>query len=339
MWGPTFPSTSSPGAFAWNCVTAASVSGPKNPSTETAVRLHAAAGVPAGTTGRDAAKKVPGRKRGLAVDVLGLVIAVVVLASSVHDNAFGTALLDNVAAGAGTVQKALVDQGFKKTVVDHGKQVGIDVEVVERNPAETGFVPQHKRLIVEQTNGILMLHRRLMRDHEHRPASVESRVYWAISDRMSKMLTGTSTPRLARSVTGGELTLGALLARLEEREREIAAQAEGAQERIAELTALLVGFDTAAEEIRIARKTLLELPDPPLPVPLAAKLPDHPAYQQIMAVFAAADAPLRARAVCEAMDLEIVPSNINNVRLKLKRLAEPGILAKTEQGLFTLPRP
>ncbi len=33
--------------------------------------LHAAAGVPATTTGRDAAKKVPGRKRGLAVDVHG----------------------------------------------------------------------------------------------------------------------------------------------------------------------------------------------------------------------------------------------------------------------------
>jgi transposase len=156
--------------------------------------LHAAAGVPAGTTGRDAAKKVPGRKRGLAVDVLGLVIAVVVLAASVHDNAFGTALLDKVAANTGTVQKALVDQGFKKTVVDHGKQVGIDVEVVERNPAETGFVPQHKRWIVEQTNEILMLHHRLVHDYEHRPASAESRVYWAISDRMSKMLTSTSTP-------------------------------------------------------------------------------------------------------------------------------------------------
>jgi hypothetical protein len=36
--------------------------------------VHAAAGVPAATTGRDAAKKVPGHKRGLAVDVLGLVI-------------------------------------------------------------------------------------------------------------------------------------------------------------------------------------------------------------------------------------------------------------------------
>ncbi|MEW2050795.1 IS5 family transposase [Streptomyces sp. NPDC005476] len=155
--------------------------------------LHAAAGVPAKTTGRDAAKKVPGRKRGLAVDVLGLVIAVVVLAASAHDNAFGTALLDKVAAETDTVQKALVDQGFKKTVVAHGEQVGIEVEVVERNPADTGFVPQPKRWVVEQTNGILMLHRRLVRDYEHRPASAESRVYWAISDVMARRLTGTST--------------------------------------------------------------------------------------------------------------------------------------------------
>lgn len=140
-------------------------------------------------------------------------------------------------------------------------------------------------------------------------------------------------------MTGGELTLGAVLVRLQEREREIAPQAERAREKIAKLTALLDGFDTAAEEIRITRKTLLEPPDPPPPAPPATKLPDHPAYQQIMAVFAAADAPLRARAVCEAMDVEIAPSNINNVRLKLKRLAERGIRAETEQGLFALPRP
>lgn len=92
-------------------------------------------------------------------------------------------------------------------------------------------------------------------------------------------------------------------------------------------------------EVRITRKTLLELPDPQPPAPPAPQLPDHPAYQQIMAVFAAADAPLRARQVCKAMDLEIAPNNINNTRLKLKRLTERGILVETEQGLFTQPRP
>jgi transposase len=72
--------------------------------------VHAASGVPASTTGKDAGKRVPGRKRGLAVDVLGLVVAVAVLAASAHENTAGIALLDRVAAQAGTIRTALVDQ-------------------------------------------------------------------------------------------------------------------------------------------------------------------------------------------------------------------------------------
>ncbi|MFB7332578.1 hypothetical protein ACFC00_13115 [Streptomyces adustus] len=140
-------------------------------------------------------------------------------------------------------------------------------------------------------------------------------------------------------MTGGELALGALLARLEEREREITAQAETMREQITQLTTQLDELGRTAYEIRITRKTLLELPDPQPPAPSAPKLPDHPAYQQIMAVFTAVDHPLRARRVCEAMDLPVVPNTINNVRLELKRLADRGILAETEPGLFTQPRP
>lgn len=47
-------------------------------------------------------------------------------------------------------------------MVDHGAGLGIAVEIVERNPADRGFVPQPIRWRVEQTNGILMLHRRLV---------------------------------------------------------------------------------------------------------------------------------------------------------------------------------
>lgn len=145
--------------------------------------------------------------------------------------------------------------------------------------------------------------------------------------------------RLAHRMTGGELTLGAVLARLDERVGEIATQAEATMEQIARLTAQLTELDRAAEEIRITRKTLLELPDPQPPAPPAPKLPDHPAYQQIMAVFAIADQPMRARQVCEAMDLTIAPNNVNNIRLKLKRLTDRGILVEIEQGLFTQPWP
>jgi hypothetical protein len=74
--------------------------------------VHVAAGLPTSTTGLDPAKRVPDRKWGLAVDVLGLVIAVTVLAANTHDNAAGVTLLDQVAEHAGgTVRKVLVDQG------------------------------------------------------------------------------------------------------------------------------------------------------------------------------------------------------------------------------------
>ncbi|GGT56337.1 hypothetical protein GCM10010271_70250 [Streptomyces kurssanovii] len=52
--------------------------------------------------------------------------------------------------------------------------------------------------------------------------------------------------------------------------------------------------------------------------------------------FLVADHPLRARQVCEAMDLTVAPDNIDNVRLRLKRLTGRG---ETEPGSLTPPRP
>lgn len=92
------------------------------------------------------------------------------------------------------MEKALVDQGFKNAVVEHGASLGIDVEVVERNPKDTGFVPQPKRWVVERAFGILVMFRRLVRDYEHRPGSSESRVYWAMTAVMVRRLTGAAAP-------------------------------------------------------------------------------------------------------------------------------------------------
>ncbi|WP_256177884.1 hypothetical protein [Kitasatospora aureofaciens] len=92
-------------------------------------------------------------------------------------------------------------------------------------------------------------------------------------------------------MTSGELTLGAVLVRLEEREREIAAQAEQTREQITQLTAMLDELGRAAEEVRITRKTLPE-PAPPTLSAAGSELPDKAAYQEIIAVFSGADGPL-----------------------------------------------
>ena len=156
--------------------------------------VHNSVNVPAATTGRDASKKVPGRKHGIAIDIIGLIVAVVVLAASAHDNQIGTALLSRVAATTPTVRKALVDQGFKQSVVEHGAGLGIDVEIVQRNPADRGFVPQPVRWRVEQVLGTLILHRRLVRDYESRPASSASHIMWASIDITSRKITRESAP-------------------------------------------------------------------------------------------------------------------------------------------------
>ena len=154
--------------------------------------VRVAAGVPKETTGLDAHKKTPGRKRELAVDVLGLIIGVVILAASAHDNEAGIALLDQAAERCGTcLEKVLVDQGFKDAVIIHGAVKDITVEVVRRNPDDQGrgFVPQPKRWVVEQVNGTLMLQRRLARDYDHRPDNAASRVYRASTAGMLRRLT------------------------------------------------------------------------------------------------------------------------------------------------------
>ncbi|MDX3455744.1 IS5 family transposase [Streptomyces sp. ME02-8801-2C] len=94
--------------------------------------VRVAAGVPKATTGLDAHKKTPGRKRGLAVDVLGLIIGVVILAASAHDNEAGIALLDQAAERCGMrLEKVLVDQGFKDAVIIHGAVKSLKRETLQ----------------------------------------------------------------------------------------------------------------------------------------------------------------------------------------------------------------
>ncbi|GBQ04292.1 hypothetical protein SSP531S_57860 [Streptomyces spongiicola] len=130
----------------------------------------------------------------------------------------------------------------------------------------------------------------------------------------------------------------AVLEYVETRERELADQAAQLRVRIEELTAQLGEFDAECENLRITRKTLLALPAPaPAEEPDRPETPDHPAYQQILAAFTATGQPMRARDLCQALDLPLVPKNTEGIRSKLKRLVARGILTEPEPGLFTQP--
>ena len=130
----------------------------------------------------------------------------------------------------------------------------------------------------------------------------------------------------------------AILEHIETRERELADHAEQLRTRIEELTRQLGEIDAESENLRITRKTLLTLPMPsPAAEPERPGIPDHPASQQILTTLTDAGRPMRARDLCQALDLPILPKNTEGIRSKLKRLVSRGILIEPEPGLFARP--
>jgi transposase len=142
--------------------------------------------------GIDAAKKIKGRKRHIATDTLGLLLAVVVTAASVSDSAAGKGLLSTLAAEHPTIDKVWVDGGYQNTVLRHGAGLGINVERVPRR-AEKGFHVLPRRWVVERTFGWLMQHRRLARDYEALPQRSATMIHWAMANTIMLRLTGEST--------------------------------------------------------------------------------------------------------------------------------------------------
>lgn len=134
------------------------------------------------------------------------------------------------------------------------------------------------------------------------------------------------------------LRVKAILEHVETRERELADQAGQLRDRIEELTRQLGEIDAEGENLRIARKTLLTLPLPsPATEPELPDVPDLPAYQQILPSLADAGRAMRARDLCQALDLAILPKNTEGIRSKLKRLVSRGILVEPEPGRSPAP--
>ena len=140
--------------------------------------------VPTGTQGIDAGKRIVGRKRGI------------VTAASVSDNAFGIDLLNQATSAYPTLSKTWVDAGFKKTVIEHGAALGVDVETVTKDPQVKGFSVIKRRWVVERTIGWLMQHRRLARDYETLPGTSATMIRIAMIDNLARRATGETTPTL-----------------------------------------------------------------------------------------------------------------------------------------------
>jgi transposase len=140
------------------------------------------------TKGFDAGKKINGRKTFGIVDTLGLLIAVIVVAARVSDNAGGITVTDRARERSGRFAKLWCDAGFKTTFFAPCRHHHVGVEVVNKiHPRRFEVLP--RRWIVERTWSWLMNSRRLQVDYERDPVVTEGFIWAAHSRHLLRRLT------------------------------------------------------------------------------------------------------------------------------------------------------
>lgn len=124
--------------------------------------------------GYDGHKRRKGSKTHLAVDTLGLLLAVHITAANEQERAQITTLAKQVQDVTGnTVEVAFVDQGYtgEQAATDAAEQ-GMRLEVVKLPEAKRGFVLLPRRWVVERSFAWMAKFRRLARDYERLPETV-----------------------------------------------------------------------------------------------------------------------------------------------------------------------
>jgi len=143
--------------------------------------------------GYDGGKKVKGRKRHIAVDTLGMLVAVVVTAANVSDGRGACLLLQQMTPEKFPHLKGACGDGRynDKKFIAALDQRNMTLEVKSRPPGSKGFVLLKKRWIVERTFAWLGFDRRLSKDYEKTVRGSETRVRIAAIGMMLRRLTNT----------------------------------------------------------------------------------------------------------------------------------------------------
>lgn len=122
---------------------------------------------PQGERGYDAGKKVLGRKRHIAVDSDGRLLAVKITPADVQDQDGGIPLVKRLVRLCPWIKTVVVDGGYKNRFIEMVEtKLNRVVHVVKRPAFAKGFVLLPKRWRVEQTIGALTISRRLKIDYE-----------------------------------------------------------------------------------------------------------------------------------------------------------------------------
>ena len=151
--------------------------------------LRAAETVGADDRGYDAGKRVNGTKRHIAVDTLGLLLAVVVTAACVQDRDGAIPLLGRMRRACLRIAVAWADSAYAGRLVGWAaEKLALDLAIVKRTDDMQGFVVLPRRWVVERSLAWITRRRRCVRDYERRPESHEAMVRWAMTLVMARRL-------------------------------------------------------------------------------------------------------------------------------------------------------
>ena len=125
--------------------------------------------------GYDGYKRKKGSKVHMAVDTLGYLLAAQVTPADQQERAQVESLAREVQEVTGeTVKVAFVDQGYTgEEPAAAAKAEGIDLQVIKLPEAKKGFVLLPRRWVVERSFGWVNRFRRLARDYERLPETLE----------------------------------------------------------------------------------------------------------------------------------------------------------------------
>ena len=153
--------------------------------------VRAADTVPRASRGWDAAKKVNGRKRHIAVDATGLILDVVITPACVQDRDGARPLLWNTRRACPRVRLIWTDAGYTGTLAAWAAVLNMTLTIVAKRDRHA-FEILPRRWVVERTFAWISKHRRTVRDYEHLPASHEAMILWAMTALMTRRLTGSA---------------------------------------------------------------------------------------------------------------------------------------------------
>jgi putative transposase len=146
-----------------------------------------------GRRGYDGGKRVKGRKRHIAVDTLGLLLAISVTPANTHDKVGGRRVVKRLARWLkGKSPKVLyADGGYKGAPFAEFVREHMNACVkIAGNIAQTvgKFVPLPRRWVVERTFAWLGDYRRLDKDHERLTTNSIAMIRWAAVSHMLNRL-------------------------------------------------------------------------------------------------------------------------------------------------------